>query len=87
MALPLWKSFNHKVLQEKLIVLTVTIGTVVSGILHQLDRINGTSISVIIIKTTKILMIYDTLESLPSESSVVAEHPYTPNSRKHQKII
>ena len=27
-----------------------------------------------------------TLESLPSESSVVAEHPYTPILRKHQKL-
>lgn len=77
----------HKILQEKLIVLTVTIGIVVSGILlHQLTHKWNFNIGYYHQNKQNFDNIQYTLESLPSESSVVAEHPYTPILRKHQKL-
>ena len=77
----------HKILQEKLIVLTVTIGIVVSGILlHQLTHKWNFNIGYYHQNKQNFDNIKYTLESLPSESSVVAEHPYTPILRKHQKL-
>ena len=77
----------HQILQEKLIVLTVLTGIVVSGIfLHQLTHKWNFNIGYYHQNKQNFEDIQYTLESLPSESSVVAEHPYTPILRKHQKL-
>lgn len=77
----------NKILQEKFVVLTVVVGIVVSGmLLHQLTHKWSFNIGYYHQNKQNFDDIRYTLESLPAESSVVAEHPYTSVLRKHQKL-
>ncbi len=85
--LSLEELYLHKILQEKFVVLTVAIGIVVSGILlHQLTHKWSFNIGYYHQNKQNFDDIRSTLESLPAESSVVAEHPYTSVLKKHQKL-
>lgn len=85
--LSLEELYLHKILQEKFVVLTVAIGIVVSGILlHQLTHKWSFNIGYYHQNKQNFDDIRFTLESLPAESSVVAEHPYTSVLKKHQKL-
>ena len=85
--LSLEELYLHKILQEKFVVLTVAIGIVVSGILlHQLTDKWSFNIGYYHQNKQHFDDIRSTLESLPAESSVVAEHPYTSVLKKHQKL-
>lgn len=85
--LSLEELYLHKILQEKFVVLTVAIGIVVSGILlHQLTHKWSFNIGYYHQNKQNFDGIRSTLESLPAESSVVAEHPYTSVLKKHQKL-
>ena len=86
--LSLEELYLHKILQEKFVVLTVAIGIVVSGILlHQLTHKWSFNIGYYHQNKQNFDDIRFTLESLPAESSVVAEHPYTSVLKKHQKLF
>lgn len=85
--LSLEELYLRKILQEKFVVLTVAIGIVVSGILlHQLTHKWSFNIGYYHQNKQNFDDIRSTLESLPAESSVVAEHPYTSVLKKHQKL-
>ena len=85
--LSLEELYLQKILQEKFVVLTVAIGIVVSGILlHQLTHKWSFNIGYYHQNKQNFDDIQSTLESLPAESSVVAEHPYTSVLKKHQKL-
>lgn len=85
--LSLEELYLQKILQEKFVVLTVAIGIVVSGILlHQLTHKWSFNIGYYHQNKQNFDDIQSTLENLPAESSVVAEHPYTSVLKKHQKL-
>lgn len=85
--LSLEELYLRKILQEKFVVLTVAIGIVVSGILlHQLTHKWSFNIGYYHQNKQNFDDIQSTLENLPAESSVVAEHPYTSVLKKHQKL-
>ncbi len=85
--LSLEELYLQKILQEKFVVLTVAIGIVVSGILlYQLTHKWSFNIGYYHQNKQNFDDIRSTLESLPAESSVVAEHPYTSVLKKHQKL-
>lgn len=85
--LSLEELYLRKILQEKFVVLTVAIDIVVSGILlHQLTHKWSFNIGYYHQNKQNFDDIQSTLENLPAESSVVAEHPYTSVLKKHQKL-